>query len=85
MILADHDNDPRGICRHGAAGFHTISGYIVEPAAGVLHVRRGHGCLGTWHAYEIYPVPDMRWLASSAWFLTVVTTPMAISQVSCPG
>jgi isopenicillin-N N-acyltransferase like protein len=52
-ILADHDNDPGGICRHGAAGLHTISGYIAEPAQGVLHVRRGHGCLGTWQTYAV--------------------------------
>src|SRR5260221_22785 len=52
-ILADHDNEPGGICRHGAAGLHTISGYIAEPAQGVLHVRRGHGCLGTWQTYEV--------------------------------
>jgi isopenicillin-N N-acyltransferase-like protein len=52
-MLADHANDPGGICRHGAAGFHTVSGYIAEPAEGVLHVRRGHGCLGTWHAYTV--------------------------------
>jgi len=52
-ILADHDNDPGGICRHGAGGMHTISGYIAEPAQGVLHVRRGHGCLGTWQTYVV--------------------------------
>jgi isopenicillin-N N-acyltransferase-like protein len=52
-ILADHDNDPGGICRHGSCGLHTISGYIAEPAHGVLHVRRGHGCLGTWQTYVI--------------------------------
>jgi len=52
-ILADHDNNPGGICRHGAGGMHTISGYIAEPAQGVLHVRRGHGCLGTWQTYEV--------------------------------
>jgi hypothetical protein len=52
-ILADHVNDPGGICRHGETGFHSISGYIAEPARRVLHVRRGHGCLGTWHAYEV--------------------------------
>lgn len=53
MILADHHNDPGGICRHGETGFHSISGYIAEPVKGVLHVRRGHGCLGTWQAYEV--------------------------------
>ena len=52
-ILADHDHDPGGICRHGAGGLHTISGYIAEPAQGVLHVRRGHGCLGTWQTYVV--------------------------------
>ena len=52
-ILADHENDPGGICRHGASGLHTISGYIAEPAQGVLHVRRGHGCLGTWQTYVV--------------------------------
>lgn len=52
-ILADHKGEPAGICRHGAVNMHSISGYIAEPTAGVLHVRRGHGCLGTWTAYEI--------------------------------
>ena len=52
-ILADHAHDPSGICRHGDSGMHTISGYIAEPSRGVLHVRRGHGCLGSWHRYEV--------------------------------
>lgn len=52
-ILADHVGDPGGICRHGAAGMHSIAGYIAEPQVGVLHVRRGHGCLGTWTAYDV--------------------------------
>ncbi len=52
-ILADHAGDPGGICRHGAAGYHTISGYIAEPARRRLHVRRGHGCLGLWEKYEV--------------------------------
>ena len=52
-VLSDHHNDPGGICRHGETGFHSISGYIAEPAKGVLHVRRGHGCLGTWQAYAV--------------------------------
>ncbi|HRJ42562.1 MAG: hypothetical protein KJZ86_01815 [Caldilineaceae bacterium] len=52
-ILADHQGNPAAICRHGGVGMHSISGYIAEPKAGVLHVRRGHGCLGSWTAYEI--------------------------------
>ncbi len=52
-FLRDHDGDPAGICRHGADNMHSISGYVAEPAKGLLHVRRGHGCLGTWHAYEV--------------------------------
>jgi isopenicillin-N N-acyltransferase like protein len=52
-LLADHDGEPGGICRHGANGYHTISGYIAEPGRGVLHVRRGHGCLGTWNSYVV--------------------------------
>jgi hypothetical protein len=52
-ILADHQGDPGGICRHGAAGWHSISGYIAEPSRRLLHVRRGHGCLGMWHTYEV--------------------------------
>ncbi|MBX3011427.1 MAG: hypothetical protein KF832_07955 [Caldilineaceae bacterium] len=53
QILADHEGEPAAICRHGAANMHSISGYIAEPAKGLLHVRRGHGCLGTWSAYEV--------------------------------
>jgi isopenicillin-N N-acyltransferase-like protein len=52
-ILADHSGDPAGICRHGDKGMHSVSGYIAEPAKGVLHIRRGHGCLGSWQAYEV--------------------------------
>ena len=52
-ILADHAGDPAGICRHGERDMHSISGYIAEPQSGVLHVRRGHGCLGTWTAYQV--------------------------------
>lgn len=52
-ILAYHQGHPAAICRHGAVGMHSISGYIAEPKAGLLHVRRGHGCLGSWTAYEV--------------------------------
>lgn len=52
-ILADHRGDPAGICRHGVTGWHSIAGYVAEPAKGLLHVRRGHGCLGTWRTYEV--------------------------------
>ena len=52
-ILADHDGDPGGICRHGAANMHSISGYIAEPAHRLFHIRRGHGCLGSWQTYEV--------------------------------
>ena len=52
-FLADHEGDPAAICRHGATGLHSISGYIAEPARGLLHVRHGHGCVGTWQAYEV--------------------------------
>lgn len=52
-ILADHEGDPGGICRHGEKRMHSISGYVAEPAKGLLHVRRGHGCLGTWHTYQV--------------------------------
>jgi len=51
--LADHAGDPGAICRHGANGWHTIVGYIAEPAKGLFHVRRGHGCAGTWKVYEV--------------------------------
>lgn len=53
MILADHEGDPGGICRHGEANMHSISGYIAEPMKRLFHVRRGHGCLGTWQTYEV--------------------------------
>ena len=52
-FLADHEGDPAGICRHGDRGMHSVSGYIAEPAKGILHVRRGHGCLGTWTPYRV--------------------------------
>ena len=52
-VLADHEGYPASICRHGERNMHSISGYIAEPANGLLHVRRGHGCLGTWTAYAV--------------------------------
>ncbi len=52
-LLADHVGEPAGICRHGDKGMHSISGYIAEPAKRLLHVRRGHGCLGSWSTYEV--------------------------------
>jgi len=52
-ILADHQGYPGGICRHGETGWHSISGYIAEPANRLLHVRRGHGCAGVWQAYTV--------------------------------
>jgi isopenicillin-N N-acyltransferase-like protein len=52
-ILADHHNDPGAICRHGGKGIHSIAGYIAEPEKNLFHVRRGHGCIGTWKAYEV--------------------------------
>lgn len=53
QIMADHQGDPGAICRHGEGGSHSICGYIAEPARNLFHVRRGHGCLGTWTAYEV--------------------------------
>ncbi|MBT5876815.1 MAG: hypothetical protein HOH43_25565 [Candidatus Latescibacteria bacterium] len=52
-ILADHEGDPAGICRHGAVNMHSISGYIAEPSKRLFHVRRGHGCLGSWETHEV--------------------------------
>ena len=52
-FLADHEGDPAGICRHGVRGMHTTSGHIAEPKKGILHVRRGHGCLGSWETYSV--------------------------------
>ena len=51
--LADHAGDPGGICRHGAGGSYSVAGYIADPGAGVLHVRRGLGCTGTWSEYTV--------------------------------
>ena len=52
-ILADHDGKPAGICRHGAEGMYSISGYIAEAEKRLLHVRRGLGCKGQWKTYEV--------------------------------
>ncbi len=52
-ILADHDGGAGAICRHGAVNMHSISGYIAEPARGRFHVRRGHGCTGTWTVHAV--------------------------------
>lgn len=53
QLLADHEGEPAGICRHGAGGIHSISGYVADPARGVLHVRRGPGCTGRWQEYPV--------------------------------
>ena len=42
-----------GYCGYIAGGTHSICGYIAEPEHNLLHVRRGHGCLGTWTTYEV--------------------------------
>lgn len=52
-MLADHDGDPGAICRHGAGNSYSVAGYIADPGAGVLHVRRGLGCSGTWTEYAV--------------------------------
>ena len=52
-LLADHEGEPAAICRHGAVNMHSISGYIAEPAKRLFHLRRGHGCLGTWTSYGV--------------------------------
>ena len=52
-VLSDHDGNAAAICRHGSRGMHSISGYIAEPAKGLLHVRKGHGCVGRWTAYRV--------------------------------
>ncbi|MBC7238192.1 MAG: hypothetical protein H5T69_20300, partial [Chloroflexi bacterium] len=52
-FLADHEGDPGGVCRHGLRGMHTTSGHIAEPEKGVVHIRRGHGCLGSWETYIV--------------------------------
>ena len=52
-LLADHEGDTAAICRHGAIDMISVSGYIAEPSKGLLHVRRGFGCTGTWTAYEV--------------------------------
>ena len=52
-ILADHEGDPAAICRHGAESMISVSGYIADATNRVLHVRRGHGCTGSWTEYEV--------------------------------
>jgi hypothetical protein len=59
QILADHQGDPCAICRHGGTpgerfgGYHSVAGLIAEPDKRLLHVRRGHGCLGFWRSYDL--------------------------------
>lgn len=52
-VLADHDGYPASICRHGTRNWHSIAGYIAEPARRLLHVRRGYGCQGVWQTYSV--------------------------------
>jgi hypothetical protein len=59
QILADHQGDPCAICRHGGTpgerfgSYHSVAGLIAEPEKRLLHVRRGHGCLGFWRSYDL--------------------------------
>ncbi|MFN0166059.1 MAG: C45 family autoproteolytic acyltransferase/hydrolase [Bryobacteraceae bacterium] len=53
QILSDHEGGKGGICRHGETRMDSISGYIAEPAKGLLHVRRGFGCSGDWTVYRV--------------------------------
>ena len=53
LMLADHEGDPGGICRHGERNSYSVAGYIADPQAHVLHVRRGLGCTGTWTEYPV--------------------------------
>jgi len=53
QMLADHEGLPAAICRHRDRRMDSISGYIAEPARGLLHVRRGLGCNGHWEAYKV--------------------------------
>jgi isopenicillin-N N-acyltransferase-like protein len=52
-FLADHQGDPAAICRHGADSMISVSGYIADATNRVLHVRKGHGCTGSWSEYDV--------------------------------
>jgi len=51
-MLADHDNYPASICRHGADNMDSISGYIADPKNKTFHVRKGFGCEMNWKSYK---------------------------------
>ncbi|MDA1330475.1 MAG: carcinine hydrolase/isopenicillin-N N-acyltransferase family protein, partial [Chloroflexi bacterium] len=54
LFLANHEDEPASICRHGGpTPSHSIAGYVAEPAKGLFHVRRGRGCSGSWETYAV--------------------------------
>jgi hypothetical protein len=43
-VLSDHSLYPVGLCAHAPDGEETVAAVVMEPAEGVLWVRKGHPC-----------------------------------------
>jgi hypothetical protein len=50
--LADHVDDPTGVCRHQRE-VQTIASIIAEPDKGLLHVAAGHPCTEPFTTFEL--------------------------------
>jgi isopenicillin-N N-acyltransferase-like protein len=60
LVLGDHENYPRSICRHQNAdaqhGFwSTVFSIVMDPTAREMYVSRGNPCE---HQFELYKLID---------------------------
>lgn len=55
QFLADHDNYPTSICRHGGDGetSKTVATLIAEPTSGQFHVGYGNPCQPQFQTYQV--------------------------------
>ena len=55
QFLADHDNHPTSVCRHGGDGetSKTVASLVAEPASGKFHVGYGNPCQQRFQTYDV--------------------------------
>ena len=55
QFLADHDNHPTSVCRHGgdSTTSKTVASLVAEPASGKFHVGYGNPCQRHFQTYDI--------------------------------
>lgn len=63
-LLADHQNYPASICKHGAETV-TVFGMIVQLNELRAWIGRGRPCQTEWHAYQLAPwAPPADWIGN---------------------